>query len=206
MTLRDEMRLIAVYDSEDAARAAVRALERSGIETAQVRIGDARDHVAAIKGEMRSELMHTVAGPGNVGPWTKEMTEGSLVGVVAGGVIGVLLALPFAAWDWGLALWTRLLTVAVVGAICGATVGWIVGGGFAAKRPDEPLAAERGVTVAVPSSVAARAALVGTDARRIDLVEPDGHAVTNVAERDEGPRHVLRDIGRHMGAEERQDG
>src|SRR4051812_39103471 len=96
MTLRDEMRLVAVYDSEDQAREAVRALERSGVDVAQVRIADDRDHISAVEGEMRSESVNTVAGPGNVGPFTKEMTRGSLLGILVGAVVGFLAALPFA--------------------------------------------------------------------------------------------------------------
>jgi hypothetical protein len=205
MTLRDEMRLIAVYDSDPEAREAVRALEGSGVDTAQVRIDDRRDYVSAVEGEMRSETTNTIAGPGNVGPFPKEMAEGSLVGAVLGGIIGLAVMLPFAAIGFGdMVLWTRLFTVGIVGLIVGATMGWVIGGGFGAKRPDEPLAAERGTTVAVPMSEAAQAALITTNARRIDLVHPDGHPVNVVAERDAGPQRIVRDIGRHMQAEERQ--
>ncbi len=203
MAIRDEMRLVAVYDTDDDARGAVRALERAGVDTAGIRIADPRDHVAGIEAEMRNEVMHSVAGPGNIGPFTKEMAEGSLIGIAVGGIVGLLIALPFAAIDFGLALWARLLLVAIVGAVVGATIGWIVGGGFAAKRGDEPLAAETGVTLAVVSSVPARQALMTTNARRIDIVEPDGHAVNTVSERAERPRDVVRDIGRHMGGEQR---
>ncbi len=202
MSIRE--RLVAVYDTDADARTAVRALQQAGVDVAQVRVGDDRDHIAALEGEMRAEISNTLAGPGNVGPWTKEMSEGSLLGVVVGGAIGVVLALPFAAIGMGsLMLWARLLVCAIVGAIIGATAGWIIAGGFAAKRPDEPLAAETGVTLAVPLSRAAQATLVATSPRRVDIVEPDGHAVSNVMQRDAGAHHVVRDIGRHMGNEER---
>jgi hypothetical protein len=203
MATADEMRLVAVYDTEDDARAAVRALERAGVDTARVRVADPRDHVAAIEGEMRGEVMSSVAGPGNVGPFTKEMTQGSLLGMFAGGAIGLVVALPFAAIDFGLEVWTRLLLLAIVGAVVGGTMGWVIGGGFGAKRPDEPLAAETGVTLAVEPSVPARQALMTTNARRIDIVEANGHAVDTLSQRDAGPEHIVRDIGRHMGGEER---
>src|SRR4051812_45582168 len=205
MTLRDEMRLVAVYDSEDQAREAVRALERSGVDVAQVRIADDRDHISAIEGEMRSESVNTVAGPGNVGPFTKEMTRGSLLGILVGAVVGFLAALPFAIVGvFDMSTWAGALLVEGVGIIVGATVGWIIGGAFAARRDDEPLAAEQGTTVAVPLSKDAEATLIATNARRIDIVEPDGQPVTVVAERDDGEHHVLRDIGRHMRTEDRQ--
>lgn len=205
MTLRDEMRLVAVYDTEDDARAAVRALEQSGVDTHQVRVADDRDHVSAVEGEMRSETVNTVAGPGNVGPFTKEMTQGSILGILLGGAIGFLLALPVALIGVAdLAFWTGAVLVETVGIILGATVGWIIAGSFAAKRSDEPLAAEHGTTVAVPLSKEAEETLKATNPRRIDIVEADGHPVDVVAERDEGGQHVVRDIARHMRSEERR--
>jgi hypothetical protein len=204
MAIRDEMRLVAVYDSEDDARAALRSLERAGIESGDVRVADPRDRLAAIEGEMRGEVMHSVAGPGNVGPFTKEMAQGSVLGVLVGGVIGLVIALPFAAIDFGFVWWGRMLLLAIVGAVVGATIGWIIGGGFGAKRPDEPLAGESGITLAVETSIPARQALLTTNARRIDIVEADGHAVNTLSERSEGPTGVIRDIGRHMGSEGRE--
>jgi hypothetical protein len=176
MTIRDSERLVAVYDTDIAARGAVRALEHAGVDVAQVRVGDDRDRLAAIEGEMRGELTDTVKGPGNIGPFTKEMSEGSLIGALVGGGIGLVIALPFAAIGiGGLALWARLVICGIAGLVIGATAGWIIAGAFAAKRPDEPLDAERGVTVAVPLSAGARDALVASKPRRLDVVAPDGH-------------------------------
>jgi hypothetical protein len=204
MATRDKTRLVAVYDTEEDARAAVRALERAGIDTAGVRLSDPRDRLAEMKADMRDEISHSIAGPGNVGPFTREMAEGSALGIFVGGAIGLVVALPFAAIDFGLAAWARVVLLAIVGAIVGATIGWIVGGGFAAKRPNEPLAGERGVTLAVDTSVPARQALMTTNARRIDIVEPDGHAINTLTQREHGPRDVIRDIAHHMDTEERR--
>src|SRR5438270_5459580 len=136
MTLRDEKRLVAVYDTEDEARNAVRALEHSGVDVAQVRLADERDHVSSIRGEMRSETVRSVAGPGNVGPFTKEMTRGSLLGIAVGGAVGFLLALPVAILGVvDQSLFVGGVLVEVVGSVVGATAGWIIAGAFAAKRP-----------------------------------------------------------------------
>jgi len=205
MTLRDQRRLVAVYDTEDEARRAVRALELSGVDVAQVRLGDDRDHVSSIQGEMRSETVPSFAGPGNVGPLTNEMTRGSLLGLAVGGLVGFLLALPVAIIGVGdLSLFVGAVLVEVVGIVAGATAGWIIAGSFAAKRPDEPLAAERGTTLAVPLSEHARETLTTTKPRRVDLVEPDGHPVNVVAEGDHGEHHLVREIGRHMAGEDRR--
>ncbi len=204
MTLQDRRRLVAVYDTEQDARDTVRALERSGVDVAQVRLADDRDHVSSIKGEMRSETVHTLAGPGNVGPLTKEMTRGSLLGVAVGGLVGFLLALPVAIIGiGGLSRLVGGLVVEGVGSVVGATVGSLIAGAFAAKRPEEPLAAERGTTLAVPLSEEAQRTLTATNPRRVDVVAPDGHPVSVVAERDDPTRNVIRDIGRHMAAEDR---
>jgi hypothetical protein len=204
MTLRDERRLVAVYDTEDEARNAVRVLERSGVDVAQVRLADDRDHVSSIKGEMRSETVHAVAGPGNVGPLTKEMTGGSLLGLVLGGLVGFLLALPVAIVGiGGLSRVVGGAVVAGVGIVVGATAGSLIAGAFAAKRPEEPLAAERGTTLAVPLSEQVQQMLTTTNPRRVDLVEADGHPWSVVAERDDRTHHVVRDIARHMAAEDR---
>lgn len=205
MTLRDERRLVAVYDSENQARDAVRALERSGIDIAQVRLADERDHLSAVEGEMRSETVHAVAGPGNVGPFTKEMAGGSLLGILIGGIVGFLLALPVAILGVvDQSVMVGGVLVEVVGIVVGGTAGWIIAAAFAARRPDEPLAAEQGTTVAVPLSQQAEQTIAATNARRVDLVDPDGHPVSVVSEREDGEHHLVRDIGRHMRDEERR--
>ena len=204
MAVRDERRLIAVYDTEDEARNAVRALEHSGVDVARVQLADERDRISSVQGEMRSETLRSVAGPGNVGPLTKEMTRGSLLGFVVGAIVGFLLALPVAIIAVGDgSLFVGGVLVEVVGIVVGATAGWIIAGAFAAKRPEEPLAAERGTTVAVPLSEQARQTLTTTNARRVDLVEADGHPVSVVSERGDGEQPVVRNIARHLADEER---
>jgi outer membrane lipoprotein SlyB len=195
-------RLVGVYPNRQAAERAAVAARRAGADPADIRIGDALDRVVSVEGEMRQEMDHTLAGPGNVGPFTKEMTKGMTLGVVVGAVIGAILALPFAAIGFGdFALWGRLLLVAVVGAIVGSTVGWVVGGGFAARREDEPLAAEAGVTLSVPGLAAVEEALKDTDPLRLDVISEDGVPVRVVQSAPD--ESVLRTIGRHAAREDR---
>jgi hypothetical protein len=192
-----------VYDDEHSARRATRALVDAGMRPADITLDDAHDHIASVSGEMRSEFEHTVAGPGSVGPWTKEMTKGMLLGTVLGALIGVVLAVPFAAIPFAdLEWWARLFIVMIVGAAIGGTTGWMIGGAFGAKRPEEPLAAEAGVTVAAPATPAARRALLATHPVRLDLVDAGDQPVDTVAERDHS---VVRDLGRHMAREDRDD-
>ena len=205
MTSSRQSEFLAVYSSDADARAAVRALESAGIDIRGARVDEERDHITATRSEMRGEVASAVAGPGNVGPFTKEMFEGSLVFSVLGALIGALIALPFAAIPFGdLGVWSRVLIVSLVGVVVGGTAGWVIGGGFAAKRPDEPLDAEAGVTIAIPATDEARAVLVATQPRRLDLISPEGNPVSRVEGEREPLNDLMRDIGRHMGSEDRR--
>jgi hypothetical protein len=199
------VRLVAVYGSEAAAQAAGEAARRAGAPAGRVRIGDPNDFRDALEGEMREEINHAFEGPG-VAPLTGEMSKGTLLGTTLGALVGAIVAIPFSAigfggWD----LWLRLLVVVVVGAVIGGTVGWIVGGGFAARRPEERLAAERGVTVTAPASGPVERALVAAGPIRLDEFDMHGQPVATVtteAERN-GAHGIAHDIGRHLTHEER---
>ena len=154
------MRLIAVYDSERTARVAAAAARKAGAPPDDIRVGGTGDEVASVKGEMRQEMDRTIAGPGNVGPFTPKMAKGMAVGAAIGALIGLVISLPLATIDLGgWPAWLRLIVVAVAGATAGATVGWVVGGGFGAERPDDPLAAEHGIALSAPASPAVADAL-----------------------------------------------
>jgi hypothetical protein len=194
--------LVAMYPTLDDARAAADLAARAGADPNDIRIDEPLDRVAALQGEMREEMDHTLAGPGNVGPFTQEMQRGMTAGAIVGAVVGLVLALPFAAipfLDWD--LWLRLLVAAIVGLALGGTVGWILGGGFAANRPEERLAAERGVPLEVPASEPVAQALAATNPIRLDLVGSDGHPIRPISsEPDESLAHKL---GRHAAHEPR---
>jgi hypothetical protein len=199
------VRLVAVYGSDAAAHAAGEAARRAGAPSDRVHIGDPNDRRDALEGEMREEINHAFEGPG-VAPLTGEMSKGTLLGVVVGAAVGAVIAIPFAAigfggWD----LWLRLLVVVIVGAVVGATVGWIVGGGFAARRPEERLAAERGVTVTTPASEPIERALVAANPIRLDEFDMHGQPVATVTTEGErgGAPGVVHEIGRHLAREER---
>jgi hypothetical protein len=192
-------RLVAVYDSEADARAAGTALMRAGIDANQLMVNRDVDRLASVGGEMRQEMEETMLGPGNVGPFTRDMSRGMLVGAVLGGAIGLLISLPFAAISFGdWPVWVRLLVVAIVGVSVGSTVGWIVGGGFGAERAGEQLAAEHGTTLAVPASALAQEVLRTTRAIRIDVVTEDGRPLMTDRAREEP---IARTLGRHAANE-----
>jgi hypothetical protein len=175
-----EHNLIGVFRDERGARAAADAAVEAGVERGRIRIADPTDAVGSLRGEMGEEMGNTVAGPGNVGPFTKEATKGIGVTTPVATVAGALLALPLALLPLGgLSLAVRLLIAAAVGAAAGATLGLVVGGGLGAKGPGEKLAAERGVTLGISFADAGEADRVAQALRRqspirLDVVRGDG--------------------------------
>ena len=183
--------VIGVFRSPQAARAAADAAGCVVTGTSAARIGEAGDEVASLKAEMRKEMQHTTAGAGNVGPFTMEMAKGLSTGTAVGVLAGALLALPlgFIAWEPTLGLAMRLLIAAVVGAVAGGTVGFMMGG-FAAKGPGAPLAAERGTTVVIdvrtPEEIErVTEAMRSHDTIRVDLATAEGDAVSTITTEEE---------------------
>ncbi len=155
--------------------------------SADIRVGDNRDHVASLIAEMRAEPQHASATRG-FRP-AKETIKGMAFGAGA----GLLVALPFAAIPFGeFVMWMRMLTVAVIGAVVGSILGAMAGAAFAAKRPDEQLAAERGVTLAAPATPVIQLALLESEPLRLDLIAADGQPLRTIATRDGD--HVVCDL------------
>lgn len=182
---------VAVFRDERAAAAAADAVRRVGVDPASIRVGEERDDVVGLRGEMREEIEHTIAGPGNVGPFTKEMAKGTLAGVALASVAGALLALPLGLIPLGgLALGARLAIAAVVGAAAGATLGFVLGGGLSAKGPGDELAVERGVAVGVRLGERGQADEVAAALKeqrpiRLDVVSSDGQPIQTVTTEEE---------------------
>jgi hypothetical protein len=201
--------LVAVFDSGSHARQAARQIEALGVPHDEIRVGDPLDALASVQGEMRQEASSVVAGPGT-GPITKGAGRGILLGAVVGAVTGLAIALPFAALPLGdLSAGTRLSIVAAVGLVFGWFLGWYLGGTFGLDRPEEPLAASQGTTLAVPDSDGARQVLVETGSLRVDVVasdgEPVGRLVSDHPTRPGAVREVAGDLARHA-REERTKG
>jgi hypothetical protein len=122
--------LEAGFRDEESARRAARALEQSDLDVS-VTVDAAADRRRVAKAEMRDEVESMVAGPGNVGPFTKGMTKGIAswvpiaigVGIVAGLLLGWVVS---AAFDVPLPF--GLLAGAAIGAVAGGTVGFVAGG------------------------------------------------------------------------------
>jgi hypothetical protein len=179
-----ENRVVGVFEDRGTAeRAALAAQRAAGLSEAQVQIDAEADERFALRGEMREEVDHTVAGPGPVGPYTKEMTKGlvrsHILWVPIGVVVGVALAfIPIGDTSLGF----RLVLWAIVGAIAAVVAALAIGGGLSAKGPREPMAAERGVTVGIMANGAEQARSAAEALSQHDPIRVDA----GIAERPTG--------------------
>jgi hypothetical protein len=178
--------VIAVFPSERATRAAVRALAERGVAEERISIDDPDTERAALRGEMRDELEHGIVAPQAGLVMTEEMAAGAAIAVPVAALIGAALAFPLGFIHMGtLPLWARLLIAVGVGAVAGSVVGVIVGAGAAARGPAEPLPAEKGVSLRVRDADAAIVELLAThDPLRVYVVTPDGVPEASLSDPD----------------------
>jgi len=189
--------LVAVYPDRPTAEAVATELQQGrGIPEDSVRVGERADALTSIGAEMGAEVDASWAS-GALGLVTSDMLRGALlvgsigvaIGVVLGAPVGVLL------YDPSVSVLTRLLIGAFVGSLFGSVVGALIGGGMAMKSPDEQLAAERGVPVAVadvPEDDADLEALLASyDPIRVDRFV-DGQRVATPT--TEGPSGVTETV------------
>ncbi|MFP5326632.1 MAG: hypothetical protein ACLGHT_04020, partial [Acidimicrobiia bacterium] len=105
-----------------------------------------------------------------------------------GGVIGavvIMLLAPFVLTDMSVV--SRLVILGACGFVAGSTVGLVAGPGFSAKGPDEPVAAERGVTVSMPlTDPGMREVFSNAGAIRVDEVTDQGEPVINLEAEGDG--------------------
>lgn len=184
--------VLGVFRDPRSAEAAAGAA--ASFASAPPQTGRDGDEAASLQAEMREELDNSVIGAGNVGPFTKEMTKGLIIGTILGVVVGFIVTVPLGFVPLGsIGLLPRLLIAAVVGGFAGATMGFVTGGGFGAKGPAEPLAAERGTTVSVQVTSAEEATKVAEAMRkhdpiRIDLTTAEGEPITALTTEEEEMR------------------
>ena len=188
-----ERRLVAVFPTDEAARAAGDAV--GGLPGVTVDLHAGRDELAAMRGEMFEEMQHTVPGASATGPITKEMQQGAIPGSLLATVIGAVIALPLGLIPLGaLQLGLRLLIAAAVGALVGSLWGFFAGGAarWETEVDDKHLAVEDGVTLGVWVADDRSLERVNDELRRhhpirVDQVTPEGHALRTVATEDDNP-------------------
>lgn len=174
MATSEDHLLVAVYPSRSTATAAARAARHAG--ATDVEVGSHDWDLASLLGEMRDETEHAAMGPGSVGPWPENVGKSILGNSMLYGIVGAILLLPFGLIPLGgLPTIARLGIAAGIGAFAGSVFGLTLGAGLGAPDPDEPMAAERGVTVGLHANTdredAVRAALDSLDPIRVDEVD-----------------------------------
>jgi hypothetical protein len=189
--------IVGVFGDAMIAEGVARRIVDLGVPRSEVRVGTAGARVEAMKAEMREEADNTIVGPGNVGPFTKEMTKGmgrQIVGwTIAFAIVGAVLSVI--AWPGtNLPFIARLPIAVIVAAVAGATVGFVRGGG--AGGAHEPslhgLAAERGITISatVSDQLAADVVRIMRDAQpiRLDVGSVEGTPVATIETEEDAHR------------------
>lgn len=202
--------LVAVFEDERAARSAATTLSDAGIDRERIHVGDGANARSALVAEMRSETDESWFMPQAGFLLNKEAAKGFALGVPAFAAIGAVVVLPLGFFVLeSLAVWTRLLTLAVLGAVAGGAGGAIVGAGEAEKGAQKPLAAERGVALRVDGAGGdpdIRRLLADAQPIRVDLVSdrgPSGAVVEEDERTGEGVKEHLRTAWRDGGGRAR---
>lgn len=170
--------LVAVFPDHRAAAEARDSLLGLGIDERDVLIGDGDDHVASLRAEMRSEMSEGIATLPVV------MTRRGMQGVAGVGavatVIAVAAAFPLALIDIGGSYWMRFAFIAGFLVFLAWVISFVIGAGMGMNRPQEEMAAERGVTLHAPCTPQARADLERRHPIRLDEVDATGTPVRAV--------------------------
>lgn len=98
-------------------------------------------------------------------------------------VVGVLVALPIAfMFQSDASTGVRVLAALGIGVAMGGTVALVLMA-LGQKNPDEPMAAERGVTVRVPDDTEElRRVMIAAHPIRLDVVDDEGRPIETIAE------------------------
>jgi hypothetical protein len=166
----------------DVAERARNALVSEGIPTSAVDVGRARDEQPSLRAEMRDELDNAWILPQASFVAPKEGARSFVVVTVAICAVAAIVAVPVAFIDFGAAFWVRLLIVEGVFLAAGLGLGLVLGPALGVKRPGEPMAAQRGVTLRVHSDdERIQNLLLAFDPIRLDEITPGGSPLATVA-------------------------
>lgn len=198
-----ERELVVVYPDRDAAVAARQRLVDLGVGEHDIDVDQESDEVASLRAEMRQELTDAWIVPSAAFIATKESMKGMLAIGTGAAIIGALLGIPFAFIDFGGSFWFRVFLFMLLGALAGATVGFVAGAGVSAKRPGELMAAHRGTVLRVHQDTAEiRSALVSAgDPLRMDEVDAESVPVeTLLTEEQTDDRTAVDEVASNLEA------
>jgi hypothetical protein len=190
--------LVAVYRDRETAEAVARELtEEHVVPDGAVRIAELSDFDASIGAEMDTEVTQSWGSPGMGVFLTGEMMRGAVLFTLMLGALGLIvgLALGYFLYDESTSLGVRLGVGGLIGLLFGAVVGALLGGGLAMKSPEERLAAERGIPVAVEDAPAdAEDVMVRHHPLRLDRFDEGEHVATIVTEGPHGLSETIAEF------------
>jgi len=192
--------LVGVYSAEQVP-AVVEALHREGLDPDAVAVGDRDDAVGALRAEMQQETNDAWISPQAGLAYSKESARGGAGLTVLLAAIGGVLFAPFGLIPMGdLPLWSRILLMAAIGVFAFGAIGAVAGPALSVRRPNDPMAAERGVTVRVASDAPnVTRAMVAAHPIRLDRVDATGATLSTVSTEDDGgPGGVARSMAEHL--------
>lgn len=180
-------RLVAVFATDEGAERAIEQAVEAGVARDEIQMGDAAER-ASMRAEMRQELEGSLLNAQAVIALPKEAAKGAGATAILYGVacaLAMMVLAPFLLTEMSLV--ARLVILGGIGFVAGSTIGIIVGPGFSAKGPNEPIAAERGITVSVPlTSDGLRDVFTNAGAIRVDEVTEQGEPIINLASDGDG--------------------
>lgn len=192
---KPHVELVAVFGRKDQAEEARRQLRAIGLEAGQIELDRQSDEVLSLKGEMREELTEGWILPQAALALTKEGAKGFTMVTLGASIIGAIVAAPFAFVDFGLTFLGRLVLLVLVGFAFGGSIGLVLGPALAVKRPEEAMAAQRGVVLRVRSdSDRIREVLAGLHPIRVDEVKGGVPIGTVTTEEAQTPTGTVQDI------------
>ncbi|MCU1370813.1 MAG: hypothetical protein JWO77_2007 [Ilumatobacteraceae bacterium] len=172
----DQRAVVGVYRSREEADAVGRRLRDLGISEADIAIDAAKGDAESLLSEMQEEASESYTMPTAGVAYPKEASKSMLVIGVPVTLVCTIVLLPFAFIDIGdIPLWVRLLSCALIGATVGGTIAIVAGPALGAKRANEPLAAQRGVSVRVATwSPQLVDLMASADPIRLDVIDRHG--------------------------------
>jgi hypothetical protein len=173
--------LLAVFADAATARNAEKSLIEAGVARGAISVGDSTDENPSLRAEMREELDKSWILPqaGFVAP--KEGARSLFAVTLTACVIAAVIAVGVAFIDFGMNFWARLLVTELVFIAMALVIGLVAGPALGVKRPDEPMAAQRGVTLRVGVDDApTRERLMAFKPIRVDVITVRDEPVATV--------------------------
>jgi hypothetical protein len=172
--------LLAVYPDEETADQVIEEL-RTRFYEKDAHEGTDQDRKHALNAEMSDEMRASYAVPQAGFIYPKETMKTAAWMMPLAIVLGILVMLPMAFLVHGITFGARLLASIGIGAVLGGTAALVLMG-LGQKNPDEPMAAERGVTVRVPDDrEELRHVMLAAHPIRLDVVDDRGRPIETIA-------------------------